>query len=194
MAHKKRRKKVLDWRESDGWMWIINRSKISGRNNGKFQGKHRGGGDGSRLRQQRSRAPPRGIIYQFQLALNICRALARFTVMGHETRLFTELNCEIVGSGVGGNGEKRKSSAVLSRKGLSNFRHFHKGHLFENDSLSRLPLNILEKLAFYSTRNGNRSGVVRVVFVSDSNARRCGKEVYIYISQVGNENFVKFDN
>lgn len=59
--------------------------------------------------------PPPPIIYQFQLALNICRALARFTVMGHETRLFTELNCWnrwLVVSAEPGPRRKRESSAV----------------------------------------------------------------------------------
>lgn len=166
-------------------MWIINRSKISGRNNGKFQGKQRGWiSAAAKAATTIERAPPqRGIIYQFQLALNICRALARFTVMGHETRLFTELNSEIVGSGVG---EKRKSSAVLSPQG-GTFEFPVERKFFDTFTRTICSRTIPCLVCLLmSWRNlpfippEMVEGGVRVVF-SDSNARRCGKEVYIYI-------------
>lgn len=58
-------------------------------------------------------------------------------------------------------------------------RHFHKGHLFENDSLSRLPLNVLEKLAFYSTRNGRRWCSCGVLWFECSKVWK--GSIYIYI-------------
>lgn len=45
--------------------------------------------------KRRIGAVPAKLFNQFQLLLNICSALARFTVMGRETKLFTELNSRL---------------------------------------------------------------------------------------------------